>query len=335
MLNDYIYYRLCGRLVVDPSKATTFYLQNQESREWEQSFLDFLEIDKSALPEILPSGTVAGTVTPKASEETGLDTGTLVVTGSFDHPSAARSTGVFDEGDVLISAGTSWVAFTPVKERETGLKGGMLVDPFLSPAGCWGAMFSLPAVTEKMNIYLENCIGSGEGESVLDRFNRLAGEAGPGAGGFYLELWKQPYEEMKDEVKNIPEKNIARALMEGVVFLIRNRVDKLTRLIEKPVGRIVLTGGPTKSPVWPSILADVLARPEVIPETGQHAGAMGAVIFAGMGAGIYKDERDGYSQVRTGGKTIEPDPVRSRQYQDIYKEYAARFNLTENFTNEE
>ncbi len=333
MLNDYIYYRLCGRLVVDPSKATTFYLQEQESRKWDRHLLDFLELDEGALPKILPSGTAAGTITPKAAEETGLDTDTLVVTGSFDHPAAARSTGVFEEGDVLISAGTSWVAFTPVTDRETGLTGKMLVDPFLSPPGCWGAMFSLPAVAEKMNIYLENRIGSGEGESILGRFNRLAGEAEPGAGGFCLNLLKQPYAEMKDAVKNIPEeiqdKNIARALMEGVVFFIRNRVDTLTGLIGKPVGRIVLTGGPTKSPVWPSILADVLGRPVVIPVTGQHAGAMGAVIFAGIGAGIYDNERAGYSRVRSEERTIEPDLDRSRRYQDIYKEYAALFNLTE------
>ena len=117
--------------------------------------------------------------------------------------------------------------------------------------------------------------------------------------------------------------------MEGVVFLTTNRVAKLTQLIGKPVGRIVLTGGPTKSPLWPYILADVLTQPVVIPETGQHAGAMGAVILAGIGAGLFRDEQDGYSRIRSKEKIIKPEPVRIRQYQQVYKEYSDRFNLTE------
>jgi len=328
MLNDYIYYRLCSRLAVDPSKATTFYLQNQETRQWEKGLLDFLEIDTGMLSEIIPSGTAVGTITSKAAEETGLKEGTILVSGSFDHPSAARSTGIFKEGDVLISAGTSWVAFAPIEQRETGLKGKMLIDPFLSPAGCWGAMFSLPAITATINVYLQNCIKADDEASLLERFNQLAAGAEPGADGFFLNLLHQSYEETKEELRIVPEKNIARALMEGVVLLIKNRLEKLTQLIQKPIGRIVLTGGPTKSPVWPSILSDILARPVVMPETGQHAGAMGAVIFAGTGAGIFKDDHDGYSRIRSKEKIIEPDPERTRLYNEVYHEYSARYNLT-------
>ncbi|MDP6523385.1 MAG: FGGY family carbohydrate kinase [Kiritimatiellia bacterium] len=329
MLNDYIYHRLCGRLAVDYSKATTFYLQNQEERKWNKDLLYFLGIEEYGLSELLPPGSVCGTVTPEAAQATGLQTDTLVVTGSFDHPSAARSTGVFEEGELLISAGTSWVVFAPIRKRETGLNGRMLVDPFLSPSGCWGSMSALTAVAEKMNEYLENCIGSNGGESLPERYDRLAAEAEPGANGFYLELFKQPYEQMKEQVEEVAPRNIARALMEGIVFLTRNRIDKLSRMTGKPAGRIVLTGGATKSPVWPSIIADVLNRPVAIPETGQHAGAMGAVVFAGMGAGVYRDERDGYEKIKPKEIVIEPDPVRSKLYQRIYKDYSDRFDLSD------
>jgi xylulokinase len=327
MLNDYIYHRLCGRLVVDHSKATTFYLQDQETRTWSSALLDVLDVEESGLSELLPSGTACGTVTAEAAGATGLHADTRVVTGSFDHPSAARSTGVFNEGDLLISAGTSWVVFAPIRKRETGLSGNMLIDPFLSPAGCWGSMFALTAVAESMHAYLENCIGSENGESLLDRYNRLAAEAEPGADGFTLELFKQPYEQMKEQVNAIEPRNIARALMEGIVFLTRNRIETLSRLTGKPAGRIVLTGGPTKSPVWPTIIADVLNHPVAIPETGQHAGAMGAVLLAGMGAGVYRDEHDGYARIKSTDRIIEPDPERSELYQTLYRDYVERYGL--------
>ena len=329
MLNDYLYYRLCGRLVVDHSKATTFYLQDQKQSAWNRELLECLGLETDQLSELLPSGSVCGDVTSGAVEATGLAPGTRVVAGSFDHPSAARSTGVFEEGDLLISAGTSWVVFAPISNRETGLRGRMLVDPFLSPSGNWGAMFALTAVAEKMNVYLENCIASNDGEPLFDRFNQLATEATPGADGFSIELFKEPYEESKARVARAAPANIARALMEGIVLLTRNRVDQLMRLTGSHVGRIVLTGGPTKSQVWPSILADVLNRPVVIPETGQHAGAMGAVLLAGIGVGIFRDEQDGYLRTKPGERVMDPDPERSRLYETLYREYVDRYGLDE------
>ena len=90
MNNDYLYYRLCGQLVVDPSKATTFYLRDQERGVWNQDLLDFLRIDESSLPRVLPSGSMAGTLHPEICKATGLSPETVVATGSFDHPSANR-----------------------------------------------------------------------------------------------------------------------------------------------------------------------------------------------------------------------------------------------------
>jgi xylulokinase len=329
MLNDYIYYRLCGRLVVDYSKATTFYLQDQSRFAWNKELLEWLELDERGLSELLPSGTVCGDVTPETVQATGLAAETKVVTGSFDHPSAARSTGVFEEGDLLISAGTSWVVFAPTASRDTGIQGRMLVDPYLSPGGCWGGMFALTAVAEKLQVYLEHGIALDGGEPLLARFDRLAGEAGPGAGGLFINLLTEPYEANRGRAEQAEPRNIARALMEGIVFLIRHRIDKLMQLTGSPVGRVVLTGGPTKSGVWPSILADVLERPIHIPETGEHAGAMGAVIQAGVGVGLFHDERDGYKKTQSKECIIEPDSGRSARYRTLYRAYVDRYALDE------
>ncbi|MCK3684351.1 FGGY family carbohydrate kinase [Maribellus sp. YY47] len=325
MLNDYIYYRLCGRLVVDYSKATTFYMQDQVTAKWNEELLEFFELETRQLAELISPATSCGIVNSEAVSLTGLAEGTQLVTGSFDHPSAAISTGVTDEGDLLISAGTSWVVFAPIKNRETGLKGKMLIDPFLSPSGCWGAMFSLTAVAEKVKEYLEHCITPDIGETLYEGFNRLAAEAELGADGLFIEVYRQPYQKSKAMIKNVAQKNIARALMEGVVFLIRRRIDELLSLVGRPVDRIVLTGGPTKSHIWLSILADVLGRPVVLPETGQHAGAMGAAILAGIGAGVFRDEKDGYLKTKSRERIIEPDPVRSQLYHKIYLDYASQF----------
>lgn len=331
MLHDYLYLQLCGRLVVDHSKASSFYLQDQIDRSWNEELLAFLGITPDQLPDLLPPATACAKITTAAAQATGLGPGTRVVTGSFDHPSAARSTGVFDTGDLLISGGTSWVIFAPICNRDTGLEGGMILDPFLSPAGCWGAMFALTAVAEKLNAYLECYIPTPPREPAFSRFNRLAAEAVPGADGLFLDLYQRPFEDDMALLADAAPRNIARALMEGVVFLTRARVDELSQRTGTRPGRIVFTGGPTRSPVWTSILADVLNQPVVLPDAGEYAGAVGAAILAGIGTGIYRDERDGYAvlqkpeRVVGAERVVMPDPARSNLYQKLYRDYLARF----------
>jgi sugar (pentulose or hexulose) kinase len=146
MQMTYVYYRLTNSLGIEPSTATTFYLQEQINRCYHRPFLKALDIVEDSLPPILPSGSVLGTVTADAALKTGLSASTQVVLGTFDHPSAARGTGVLQPGDLLLSCGTSWVGFYPVKDRSPGLANNLLIDPFLSPQGPWAALFSLSKV---------------------------------------------------------------------------------------------------------------------------------------------------------------------------------------------
>ncbi|MBT3274764.1 MAG: hypothetical protein HN368_16530 [Spirochaetales bacterium] len=325
MNNDYLYYRLCGRLVVDPSKATTFYLQDQISRTWNTYLLDFLGVDESNLPEILPSGSAAGKLLADICEATGLTGGTMVVTGSFDHPSAARSTGIFEEGDVLISAGTSWVAFAPVHDRNIGPENGMIVDPFLSPQGCWGVMFALTAVAAKIDGLLKARFG--DIPDLYARFDREAMKSEAGAGGLLIDPWKQAADEIADIGTEVDDSAFARAVMEGCAFLMKQKMDKLDGALESGMQRIVMVGGPTKSPVWPEILSAILGTRISIPETGAHAGALGAAIMAGIGTGFFTNLADGWEAMKSGERIIDPTPVQTLRYMDIYKEFCQKFEL--------
>ena len=325
LLNDYIYYRLCGRLVTDPSKATTSYLQNQLNRRWDSRLLSFLGVGEENLSEIVPTGTVCGGLRHDASAEIGLSESTKVVAGSFDHPSAARSSGVFNQGDLLISAGTSWVAFAPLERRETAISGRMLVDPFLSPEGCWGGMFSLPAVAERIDEYLRGWLGDGDKRDLYAEFDRLASRSTPGADGFLLNPLEQHYVDSKDAVAGVERRHLARALMEGCVYLLKERIEKLRAVAGISFHRIVLVGGPTNSPIWPRILSDVLHARIDMPETGRHAGAFGAALLAGIGAGIFPDETEGWRKTSRDVTILEPDPENRDAYDGAYGGFLRRF----------
>ena len=325
MNSDYMYHKLSGRLVLDPSKATTFYLQDQSTGKWNQGLLDFLGIDESSLATILPSGAVVGPIVPELCDATGLSPETKIVTGSFDHPSAARSTGVFEEGDLLISAGTSWVTFAPVQDRQVGLDNGMLIDPFLSPGGCYGVMFALTSVAEKIDVLLKQRFG--DGDDLYKRFDLTAIESPPGARGLLLDPWQMSPEEIADGSRDVDDDVFSRALMEGCAFLLKNRIEKLRGALSTEVRRIVMVGGPTKSPIWPGILAAIIGAPIHIPESGPHAGALGAAILAGIGAGIFSDVREGWQCVKTDERVESPDVDQVKNYQTSYRDFCSLFTL--------
>jgi xylulokinase len=77
--------------------------------------------------------------------------------------------------------------------------------------------------------------------------------------------------------------------MEGAARLLN---DKILKLKEQGFryDRAVMVGGPATSPIWPRIVAEITGM--TVTVGGRSAGAQGAAILAGIGAGLYRDECD-------------------------------------------
>jgi len=205
-----------------------------------------------------------------------------VVLGAFDHPSAARGCGVLRPGQVLLSCGTSWVGFYPVADRELALAQKLLIDPFLSPRGPWGALFSLTRVGERVQAFVDATFaGEATQAARYARFDEAAARAPRGS------------------------TDPSRALMADLAGQMKARMDSLSAAGLR-AERIVMVGGPTESPAWMQILADTLGSELALPEAGAHAGAVGAAILAGMGTGIFADEADAAARVGFRGRTVRP-----------------------------
>jgi sugar (pentulose or hexulose) kinase len=271
---------------MDHSTATTFHLQEQRAGAYFVPFLQRLNIPLEKLSVLVQSGTVVGPLTAPARRDTGLSERTLVVTGCFDHPAAARAVGVLAPGQLMLSCGTSWVGFTPQTERQRVVDAQLLCDPFLSARqGPWGGMFSVPYIGRTIDWYVDHVIAPGESDR-MRIFNDAAAQAAPGAGGLSIDLREPPQAIQADRC------NVSRAVMEGAARLLN---DKILKLKEQGFryDRAVMVGGPAKSPIWPRIVAEITGM--AVTVGGRSAGAQGAAILAGIGAGLYRDERDARS----------------------------------------
>ena len=331
---SYITWRLCGEWATDVSTTTPSYLQHQESGSWHQSHLDMIEAELSQLPGIVDSGTVLGELTPEAVAATGLQPGTEIVAGCFDHPAAARATGTLEPGDLLLSCGTSWVGFLPIRERSASVDLGLLTDPFLTPKGPWAGMTSLSRIGVAIDHYVDTYLAAQlpAGKARFRRFDELAAKLQPGDNDVllsplrYLEtaspgasVAEGPAPASKDLGTVSPEE-IARAVMEGTGFDLRARLETLkARGVD--VSQAVMVGGPSESPIWPQIAADILGIPLQLAR-GQYTGARGAAILAGVGVGIYSRE----SEVpESFDREITPDPNHMRVYDETYERFGRRY----------
>jgi xylulokinase len=281
MDTDWLLYRLSGQWRMDHSTATTFHLQEQTTGTYYAPFLQRLGLPPERLSPLVGSGVPVGPLTAAAARDTGLSPRTLVVTGCFDHPAAARAMGVLAPGELMLSCGTSWVGFTPGRDRQRLLEAQLLCDPFLSAdGGPWGGIFSVPYIGRTIDWYIDHVIAPGE-DNRRRIFNEAAAEADPGAGGLAIDLREPP------RPPDATRSNISRAVMEGAARLLHEKIRELEGHGLR-FERAVLVGGPAASPVWPAIIVEITGI--ALTVGGRSAGARGAAMLAGIGAGIYQNE---------------------------------------------
>jgi sugar (pentulose or hexulose) kinase len=267
---------------MDHSTATTFHLQQQTAGRYHEPLLRMLEIPRKKLSDLVPCGTLVGLLTAGAIRDTGLSSRTQLMTDCFDHAAAARSVGVLRPGQLMLSCGTSWVGFAPFMDRQVILAAGLLCDPFLSSdGGPWGGIFSVPAIGPTIDWYVENVIAPDE-EDRMRIFNDSAVEASPGAGGLEIDLREPP---RKIEASRA---QVSRAVMESAARLLNHKLQEL-RAYGFRFDSAVMVGGPSKSPIWPTIIADITG---IAVEVGDHsAGARGAALLAGEALGTSENEQ--------------------------------------------
>lgn len=286
MSTEYLYYKLTGRWGISPSAGTPFYLLDQRTGKYIPELLDRLDICESQLPPVMPCGKILGGVTEEGAKITGLTVGTPIVLGSFDHPSAARGVGVSKEGEMLLSCGTSWVGFVPVTDRNKAIEAKLLVDPFLSAdGGNWAAMFSLPSLSERIRLYVNRYIDTSE--NAYHILSDLAAKSVSGANGLCICPVEEPND---DKVAGCSTEDIARAIMEGTVRLLKKKLDELAERNMKAASA-VMVGGPSVDPMWHKLIEEICGV-KVRVLHGAHAGAVGAAMLAGIGVGIYQDEAE-------------------------------------------
>lgn len=284
MSAEYMNFLLTGKWGVSRSMGTPFYLIDQEKGVYHKPLLDKFGLTEEMLPPIYEKGTVLGTVLPETAGRLGLDEETKVVLGSFDHPSGALGAGVFDEGDLLLSCGTSWVELFPVASREFALSTGGLVDIFMINGTPWCVMESVASLSDNIDALRERFFG----KISYAEFDELAGAGAPGCRGLRFDFTDTDFDKADGHEKS----DIARAIIESAAYLLKDNLAKL-RNVGLRADRITAIGGITNSKVCVDIISDVMGV-KINVVNGQSAGAVGSCLLAGIGTGAFGGEKSAF-----------------------------------------
>lgn len=289
-----------GRPVADWSHALKSGYDSARG-EWALEALDAAGVAPSLLPEVLPPGSAAGTVSVDSAKATGLPAGCQVRLGMTDGCAGQVAAGADRPGRFVTVVGTTLVV--------KGVTEDLVVDPsgavycHRHPDGWWlpggasntgGAAIEDASPGSDLADLDRRALAHGPAPCVAyplgstgERFPFVASDAK----GFWLGRPADPVE-------------AHRALLEGLAFVERLAYAHLDDLGARVVPPIRSAGRGGRSRAWAAIRAAVLGSPLMVAERADTA--VGACILAAAGT-IHPDLRSAGEAMVADGQEVGPD----------------------------
>lgn len=284
---DFLALKMTGYAVTDAVCAATTGLMDLTKRDWSGELLEYFNVDREKLPEVVPANKVIGVLGKRAAKELGLEAGIPIINGCGDAGATTLGSGAQKSGDISLYLGTSgWVA--RVAPMEKNLK----PQPF----------YRLPHPLEKAIIEIAPVLSAGGAASwarkalglELAEAEKLALEADerPGEAIFlpYLNGERSPFVDLDVRAGffNLCADDgpgaLYYAVLEGVALSIKANVEAMGGF-DSAKSTVSLVGGGALSKIWPSIIADVLEVPIHLPSDPLLATSLGAFRLAASAMG--------------------------------------------------
>jgi xylulokinase len=326
---DYIRMLLTGEAASDVSDAAGTLLLDLARRDYSPEILEKLELDRAWFPKVYEGPEVTGKLRPEIATELGLPAGLPVVAGGGDNAAAAVGTGIVRTGIVSSSIGTSGVIFAHSDEIACDPQGRLHTLCHAVP-GKYHLMAVTLSAGGSFRWFRDTLRLTSGSDLSYDQLTQLAASVPPGAEGLvflpYLTGERTPHLDPFARGAFIgltarhTAAHMARAVMEGVVFSLREGLE-IMQSLGLPIGQIRATGGGGRSPLWRQMQADIYGA-EVVTLRAEEGPAYGAALLAGVGAGVFDSVDEATRDTVVITSSTNPDPTVQESYAEVYAVYS-------------
>jgi xylulokinase len=348
---DYLGLRLTGLARASHDSITLHWVTDNRdigAIAYDDTLIALAGLERSKLPDLVPTGSVLGGLTAGAATELGLLEGTPVVAGCGDLHSAAVGSGAVEDFDAHMYIGTSsWVschvpfkktdALTNIASIPSGIRGRYLVaDEHETGGAC------LTWLRDNV-LYPGDALGDGDGDGdgrAPDGFfatlNDVASSVPVGAHGVLFTPWlngeRSPVDDhtIRGGFHNLSlsstRADMVRAVFDGVALNSAWLLGAVEKFCKRRFDTLAFVGGGANSDLWSQIHADATGRRirQVADPVLANVRGAGLLTLFALGH-ITLADIPGTVEVKA---TYEPDPAAAAVYEELLKEFVNLYKDT-------
>lgn len=338
MFNDWLIYKLTGKLAVEPSNGSTTGIMDLQSRDWLPEIAEKCGLRADIFPPVVECSTNYATASAKGAAETGLVEGTPVVVGGGDCQLGTIGVGAVSAGQAAVFGGSFWQYEFNTDSGKTDPGCRVRVNCHAVP-GLWQyeALAFKPGLVMRWFrdgfCQAEVARAKAEGRDPYDLMNEVAKDIPAGCYGMQCCFsdtmnfinWKHASPTFTNfllEPDKFNRYTFYRAILENTAILVRSHIELVREATGHEPSELIFAGGAAKSPLWAQIVADVTGKPVKVPVV-KEATALGAAILAGVGVGIWPSVEAAAQATVKWDKTYQPDPANKPVYDQLYAAWRA------------
>lgn len=310
-IKDVLLHRLTGAWAADWSVASATGLFDIHQMDWHGPAMELAGVDRAALPPLVRPASVVGGLSRPAAEATGLPTGLPIIAGASDGALANVGAVGIDSDALVITIGTSAAVRRIVRrplrdERRRSWCYVVDADRWLSGLAMnsgGAALAEAPMLVSRDDKAIAAVPKGADGLTVL-----------PFIHGERDLIWPHDAQwAVLGQTDRHGPAHAARASMEAVACGVAAMIDALPG--DRPTAAR-LTGGVTRSAVWPRIVAEVTGL-TLHPVQAADASAIGAAQLARLARDLPP------APPPAAGQPIQPDPAGHAAYRSVRERFAA------------
>ena len=254
---DALSYMLTGKMVTEYTIASTSQILNPRTKKMEEQLLEKMGVKGSLFGEVVPTGTVIGTLTDALAAETGIGKVPVVAVAGHDTASAVAAVPAADEKFAYLSSGTWSLMGIEVKEPVITEETAAL--NITNEGGVEGTTRLLKNITGMW--ILEQCIKEWKKEAIeytYPEIVKMARDAEPFQS--FIDPDDASFANPKSMIAAIKEfctksgqkvprnhSELIRCIFESLALKYKNVLDKFRSLAPFPIERLHIIGGGAKN----------------------------------------------------------------------------------------